>query len=131
MQLPSKELLSEVLGGSDIEEIYIISDTLIFKYSHFINGHFQYKRKTEINIHELAYKCTEWAFDKGYLICVWEERVFGYYSEDTRKFVTFNYTGEILSNSIDVKDIKFTYKFETEQEYIFQACQWILDNKDN
>ncbi len=61
----------------------------------------------------------------------WEERVFGYYSEDTRKFVTFNYTGEILSNSIDVKDINFTYKFETEQEYIFQACQRILDNKDN
>ncbi len=59
-----------MLGGSDIEEIYIISDTLIFKYSHFINGHFQHRRKTEINIYELAYKCTEWAFDKGYLISV-------------------------------------------------------------
>lgn len=84
-----------------------------------------------INIYELAHECKEWAFDKGYSISVWKERVFGYYSENTRKFVTFNYTGEILSNNVDIKDINFTYKFETEEEYIFKACQWILDNEDN
>ena len=80
--------------------------------------------------HSLGNKCKEWAFDEGYSISVWKERVIGYYSEITSKLVNFNYTGEILSNNINIKDINFTDKFESEPEYIFKACQWILDNKD-
>jgi len=80
--------------------------------------------------HCLSNKCKEWAFDKGYSISVWKERVFEYYSDVTGKRNCFKYTGEILSNNLDIKDINFTEKFETEPEYIFQACQYILENKD-
>jgi len=102
----SKELLSEVLKGERYH----------FKIYGINNQHFKiiiYGRdfqEEELNIHELAHKCKEWAFIKGYKLASYKSKN-NYICKDP-----FNgnepYEGD-----------------DTEPEAIFKACEWIMDHK--
>ena len=112
-EIISKELLNVVLN-QDIKDIYGVGanpnfEDNIITYSIKGNGDLEY-----FNIHELAFKCKEWANRKGncglivkYAPCV--------------TYVYFQFLiGDFSPNPI---------KADTEPEAIFKACQWILDNK--
>lgn len=103
MKLPSKELLSEVLGLKiNLVEI----DEARNKVFYYCN---QFGRITgEINIYELANKCKEWANNKGYVI-----------------FSSVQLTG--LSVFIQTDQDGIIASFEgIEPEAIFKACEWIM-----
>jgi hypothetical protein len=99
----SKELLSEVLA-EEVGSFEIKNNKLIY----MIKVCFGYKT---INIHELAHKCKEWARDK--YDCTISSSIYKEYSK-------------CWAISFDE-----SFVAPTEPEAIFQACQWILDQKDN
>ena len=112
----SKELLKNVLYGESIDNISIISKDITFEYSHYVNGVFQYRRKTDINIYELAFECKKWAYSQGYIL-----------------FSKIRLSSSLASCYFDVMgkhDYEDSYhndfRAETESEAIFKACQWIL-----
>lgn len=71
------------------------------------------------NIYELAYKCKEWAYSRGYTLqIIWMSR-----TKDKIWYEVDVWTIEPMLNKKRVSEE------ETEPEAIFQACQWILDNK--
>ena len=100
----SKELLSEVLGFDPVVVEYEGSMVICYEYSAKgkpVNGH-------EINIHELAHKCKEWAL-KVYNISLQSN----FYLDVS--FCGFNGNSK-------------RFEAESEPEAIFKACQLILDN---
>jgi len=112
----SKELISTVLEkdiryvyGKDAIEIgdYIIDHNTEIAFAYlFRNKEFE----DYINIHELAHKCKEWAeINYGYILC--------------------SYQCGSVGNCQIMKLDKF-FSAPTEEEAIFKACQWILENKD-
>ena len=108
MSMISKELLSEVLGGeviqlNNISEVYGV---------HYEIQKMDGIKLQNINIHELAHKCKEWANSQGYGLSVHTSEISGY-------IVEINY-------AFDITDFHNT----SEPEAIFKACQWVLDNKD-
>ena len=108
-EIISKELLSEVLS-CEIIEVYINEDSNTNNIS-FDWISIQSKHRAEINIHELAHRCKEWAINNEYTI------LSGY--KTGRGYV---YIREI--------DSPAGWQQKTEPEAIFKACQWIYDNKD-
>lgn len=76
------------------------------------------KTSEPINIHELAHKCKEWALSKDFCLSV---------VRDTDKELIL-----FIGLSLDNEGIGYTEMFngEDEVEMIFQACEWILNNKD-
>ena len=106
----SKELLKNVLYGENIDNISIISNDITFEYSHYVNGVFQYRRKTDINIYELAHKCKEWALKHHYKVISKPDNVPGLWEAYVNLSLTSKH-GEVA---------------DTEPEAIFKACQWIL-----
>ena len=66
-----------------------------------------------MNIYELAHKCKEWAYSKNY---------------DIRSClgVGVGYAWIFEGGAKPIRDFHCT----SEQEAIFKACQWILENKD-
>ena len=107
MKLPSKELLSEVLGLKiNLVEI----DEARNKVFYYCN---QFGRITgEINIYELVHKCKEWAFDKGFVLKSYKKQ--GAFSG------TYHY-------AIDINDKICEWLANTEYEAIFKACEWIME----
>ena len=105
----SKELLSEVLG----KEVTIRG----FR-DEFIPNNFEYLEDLVnvkiINIHELAYKCKEWAWKKG----------FYYWYENNRLYIKELYSCKV---DLDISIGEFKKPFDVEID--FKACQWILDNE--
>ena len=110
MLLPSKELLSEVLRVNvkfiefDIETIKrrihgSARDNDIYYY----DGKWKF-----INIYELAHKCKELAYSKGYTLASYTSRKDWYVCRDPHK--ENPYVGE-----------------GTEPEAIFKACEWIME----
>jgi len=105
----SKELLSEVLG-EEVFEFEIAEDdrTMLWFSTTKDPDIFQ-----AINIHELATKCKEWAFENNFVIKS--------FCEDD---------GEHDGGFCGVAEIgKIRFEQYREHEAIFKACQWILDNK--
>lgn len=107
----SKELLSEVLN-LNITYIERCNNSIIYKIS-------VYDREEEANIYELAHKCKKWAKSKEFII----------HSSPTQKI---EYTAIVQSFDFN----KFYYgqnQFYALSEYeaIFEACQWILDQRTN
>ena len=100
----SKELLCEVLDKDkrNITKIKNNQSKTIVEYEQFE------RYWGAINIYELAHKCKEWAFDK-----------FNYeiYTSTTYGYV-LNEENNLVHESISL---------ESEQQYCFDACQWILD----
>lgn len=118
-EIISKELLNEVLGDSEYGEISWCRMTNVFGKNKNI---LEYQRKNwlvekeQINIHELAHKCKEWALLNGY----WVESYIAL--PNTEGICKIGKIG--INNEIHDKIEN------TEPEAIFKACQWILDNKD-
>ena len=106
MLLPSKELLSEVLGR-DVDKVKDIeANTLIYGCVHS-DGWYD-----EINIYELSHKCKEWAYNLKQEIII-------------KSYTVFNAGGcELIDKmgfSVYICDAK------TEPEAIFKACEWIME----
>ena len=113
MTLPSKELMSEVLGKpigrieyeEDVRYFYAGTDTFC----------------GQINIYEFAHMCKEWAFKQGYdLVCKRK------YTLTRSTYYECNV--EKLLNYIFYFEAEFSSE-QSEQEAIFKACEWIKDNK--
>lgn len=111
MHLPSKELLSKVLGVY-ITEFFLDCESLVYVYDKIFNENEQYKN--DINIYELAYKCKEWLIAK------------------TDNDITISINRDMASVTLYIKeDADFHIEFaDTEVEAIIKACEWILKNKD-
>ena len=104
MILPSKELISEVLSKEvEEEERFIDSNSLTYVNS----GIYE-----DINIYEFAFKCKEWAFDKGFVLKSYKKQ--GAFSG------TYHY-------AIDINDKICEWLANTEYEAIFKACEWIME----
>lgn len=110
----SKELLSEVLKLKGISEIRISDNHIIFRYVDITHD-----RTFQINIYELAHKCKEWAFSKNYIIS-------SELHSHSARVAIYDDDGLVLVNNNNDCIIE-----STEPEAIFQACQYILDNKEN
>lgn len=101
----SKELLSEVLG-TDLTSLGKVSleDAQLCLWDTLNDSPYMVW-----NIHELAHKCKEWAFNKMLFLSS-----------------GFDTDGAFCLDRMNVK----SFIADTEPEAIFKACQWILDNKD-
>ena len=105
----SKELISEVLNipKESIMDIYTDGNYLLIRKTN--------SRVEEYNIYGFAFKCKEWAENKGYII--------------------FSKNKECLIYSIDeVYDVieclnqyEEYFESDTEIESIVKACNWILE----
>lgn len=107
----SKELLSEVLG----EKICIEDTRPYMQYSDLCYDIYENEISTKsINIHELAHKCKEWAFDNGYYLTIYNDAV----------DIILQTNCKLIEN---ITDDSFKYS----PMLVFKACQWILDQRTN
>lgn len=121
----SKELLSEVLFGGRVQitgfgingakldySLYCsINEKDGTEFNKDIPDNYYVKKSNiyeYINIYELAHKCKEWAFNKGYSISIHQSEISGYIAE--------------IHCGWSVID--FHNKFEPEA--IIKACEYIL-----
>ena len=86
------------------------------------------------NIHELAHKCKEWARSIHFNGDIIHNRIYrtqSYYSSVYNN-ITKRYEEKAVCDVIygQMGDVEKCLA-DTEPEAIFQACQWILDNKDS
>ena len=121
----SKELLSEVLEDEYNDRLvdwFQIEDNYLRTY--YDCGRYDYEGRPtglgiEINIYELAQKCKEWAYKQGYVILSGHSAYgIGAFFCSCKGWLSENYDKRIEINH------------NTEPEAIFQACQWILDNRN-
>ena len=106
----SKELLNEVLQKeAEIGDKSILGESYV-EYKIVLPGGGKIIR--DVNIYELAYKCKEWAYKRGFLI-----------GSNCRQGITaIDINTHIVLNHFDVDIEDFT-------EFEIKACQWILENK--
>ena len=112
----SKELLCEVLSVilqimTTRENILLKENTISYTFAHESTSTF---KEQEINIHELAHICKDWAWNKHLITIRSGFAEFGAWSNFSHNHISF------VSMNIPL----------TEPEAIFKACQWILDNKE-
>jgi hypothetical protein len=121
MNLPSKELLSEVLKV-ETDSPNILNENILAYGDCSDDDGSGVCRYTEINIYELAHKCKEWAKANGYAIWTTYEGhcKFGKEAQNINKL--YNLYGNIFSGCD---------RPISESDSVFAACQWILDQKDN
>ena len=101
----SKELLSEVLGiNIDENDIYITNNYIYYAYCRSDNEWIN----PSLTIYELVHKCKEWLLGRGY------DNWSGYHENEYFCFIITK--GAFISTS--------------EQQAVFDACQWVLDNKE-
>lgn len=106
----NEELLSVVLGINDIVHVQKEGSCSIL-ISRANNPAYI------INIYELAHKCKEWAFSKGYIISSGLTPVLG---------VNKDGWAEVFSSSTPLDGKLHTFKQLSESEAVFKACEWIL-----
>jgi len=112
----SKELLSEVLlcyisshsVNNNIVEYTIIDCRKNMETYGDSENH-------EINIHELAHKCKEWALEQGYGL-----------SSGIADHIT---KIRFCTATNDCFNSNKCFNQDTEVEAIFKSCQWIYENK--
>lgn len=117
----SKKLLSEVLDENITNLKVNEKDNDWLKYTIAEGGISMYG----VNIHELAHKCKEWAFDKhNKPISTYKKKHTKYRDSDESK-------GKKVGDVYWVASIFPNYTYaDTEPEAIFKACEWILkENK--
>lgn len=117
MQLPSKLLLSAIYEEKVIDVWYVTNTYENDMHIKIVDksttsGHYQFS----VNLHELVYKCKEWAFDKGFVLKS--------YKKQGALSGTYHY-------AIDINDKVSEWLSNTEEEVVFKACEWILTQKDN
>ena len=117
----SKELLSKVLK-ENITYIELKGDTNYvqagFKNSEIVYVGKLQKRK-KINIYELAHKCKEWVFNKGY-----ELRTSTIGIVDVYDHIYIDKEDGLTGVFINCRK-----EADTEPEAIFKACEYIMENK--
>ena len=124
MTLPSKELLSKILGTGIPDNLKLYGKTDV-TYTFGSN-------MLSINIYELAHKCKEWSYKNHGLIISKNHRTWRNISLED---VTSDYTDDweakgYFYNGDPSKTISKEFICNSEPESIFRACQWILDNKE-
>ena len=116
----SKELLSEVLNLNmwKTDSLNIsIDENKVYCNGIFL-GDLGYQQSSYVvNIYELAHKCKKWAFNNGFGL--------------TSGLLNYSKTKIAVLENIDLLMPKISFTGNTEPEAIFNACQWILDNKDS
>ena len=116
MMLPSKELLSVVFNRKVCWLMLLDEDTdthntlkVHFQFNDIYYGGVSGIEDEQINIYELAHKCKEWAISQGYQFRVY------YQCDGSEEW----YIG------------KCGFEWDAfKGDSVFEACQWILDNKD-
>jgi hypothetical protein len=113
--LPSKELLSKVLG-ENIFSIGLLNENMV-QYDHSYDFETDTGIFESIHIHELADKCKKWLELKcpSYNIMIVENQVY------------------IMNDIWGEGGASIAYSFSLEKEWylnLFLACQWKLDKKD-
>ena len=128
----SKELLSEVMFNGRVEIRSIGINNNILEYSLFCSinekdgtnfnedmpdNYYVVKQNIceYINIYELAHKCKEWAYNKGFL----------YWYENSKLYIKIMHSCKV-DFEIDIGNYKKPFEIDID----FKACQWILNNKD-
>ena len=112
----SDELLKEILGDIVTKNVQISPSKLLFKESRAMidTSHI-------INIHELAHKCKDWAWNKDFVL----------------ESFPITFDGETMDARVNVTKGKANSLFlssdyfdeSTEPEAIFKACEWILSQE--
>ena len=115
MQLPSKLLLSAIYEEKVIDVWYVINTYENDMHIKIVDksttsGHYQFS----VNLHELAYKCKEWACDN-----LW---IMGSVKNKSKTYECF------IEEILGFDAIEF--EADTEPEAIFKACEYILTHKD-
>ena len=111
----NKELLRKVLGyTNDCRIICIEEEYRNIKYDIVspVNGHYTER----INTFELIHKCKDWMFFKGYTFEI--EWIHDSEPQDKTRCV-------VRLGKYGTKGVA-----GSEQEAIFKACQWVLENED-
>ena len=107
----STELISSVLVKETrhltYDTIYVEDNFIIFSYE----GEYQF----EVNIYEFAFKCKEWAENKGYIIFSKNKECLIYSIDEVYDVI------ECLNQYEDY------FESDTECEAILKACNWILE----
>lgn len=123
----SKELFSEVMNIKieDIVDLKIFGKELNYYEKCLLNfccdGRLSKHKDSiykSVNIYELAFKCKEWALSKGYIIN----------SGATTSNDWSSTIYKVIKENPYIKELSYTWE-QSENEAIFKACQWILDNK--
>jgi len=116
----TKELLTEVLG-KQVVKFKVKPRTVAVKYMKYgksISGNdYQTIERLFINKYELAYKCKELALKYDIELL----STLGYCYIEYKNYE---------DNNIYFEDYAKSFKADTEPEAIFEACQWILENKE-
>ena len=116
----SKELLSEVLGRYVSKVDSFIRMREFGPCISYSDDRYSY----DINIHELAHKCKEWAIKQNYIV---ESEYEGIKLDGIPyAIVRVFFDGDVVFNNYSGK---YIVENHTEPEAIFKACQWILENK--
>lgn len=127
----SKELLSEVLGHDEVCDTVVETTSyanmeLGIRYTKQVNE--RINLVDSINIHELAHKCKEWAFEQGYMVGS------GRRLPCNQSFIDINewYADCVNSHEYvyEKAEPEVYISRNSEPEAVFLAAQWILDNKD-
>ena len=122
----SKELLRAVLGVK-VEYIRLI-DIYDGRLDARANDlHITFEEYVEnINIYEIAHKCKEWAYYKGYIINTALEPLT---HKESWQYDLFKLRYEKIDMVMDIPPTQhfiITKSYDTEPEAIFKACEWIF-----
>lgn len=133
---PSNSLLSAVLGIKCEHNDYVISSadcmftnykamnkTLRFKVTENLHIFEKYpeKRLKEINLSVFMEMCKEWAFENNFVL---SSQLTNYFdaTNDTVRSLGYCYIENINTSP--------NFYSHSEQQAVFDCCQWILGNKD-
>ena len=110
----SKELLREVFGYKvEYVEECEHRDNIIGIWNNINSTPIK-----ELNIYELAHKCKEWAYKKGYILMSTIRTNSSLAICEFSKSGKHDYEDELYNN----------FRAHTEHEAVFLACKWILEN---
>ena len=108
----SNKLLSKVLGKNCGNIHFLVrSNTIMYTIQNDVD--MLIKNGIEINIYELAHKCKEWAYTKGFRL-------------QAQKYKNMDYSCIIDEMNIEFHPAKYA---TTEPESVFKACEFILKEK--
>jgi len=121
----SKKLF-KAITGKDVQNIYELGSNPNLSYSELPYGVHGNGDLLFINIYELAHMCEAWAFNLGYDI------PYILFKSDEDNTILFDMRVEGVENGINCCMYEFNHKSEIKFycEAVFQACEWILNQKD-
>lgn len=121
----TKELLRRVLP----KEIESLSDNFSFTINEdYIEFSDDGEMQFEYCIYKFAFKCKEWAFNKGYTILTEffnQTCVFSYIVSNKQSIEDYGHLVE------DIKVLEYLFDNKTEVEAIIKSCECILKEQNN